>query len=225
MPAASPCRLDQEVAAGGQDAPDYFETRLVNAYGLDAIEYLLEPVRRSRDVVLVDQRGTGKSGALECDFSEFERAAQQRGRGKFERGRARMDRKSWPFRDERASRQARRRQKPQANRSFQRDPAAETFPEFPGYGGAVLRPVDKRRHGESGRKRDHQASGNDRQNIAQAPSFDSTAILAHFVAFARRQGSRADRGFATLSSGRRSAATPQRSATPAAPIMQAAPNR
>lgn len=40
-PAASPCRLDQEVAAGGQDAPDYFETRLVNAYGLDAIEYLL----------------------------------------------------------------------------------------------------------------------------------------------------------------------------------------
>ena len=179
---------------------------------------------QARDIV--ELRGVDCDvGALECDFSEFERAAQQRGRGEFERGRTRMDRKSWSFRDERARCQARRRQKPQAHRSFQRDPAAETFPEFPGDGGAVLRPVDERRHGESGRKRDHQASGNDRQNFAQAPSFDSTAILAHFVAFARRQGSRADRGFATLSSGRRSAATPQRSATPAAPIMQAAPNR
>ncbi|MEZ5394588.1 MAG: alpha/beta hydrolase [Bryobacterales bacterium] len=36
----------------------------------DGVEYLLEPVRRSRDVVLVDQRGTGQSGALECDLSE-----------------------------------------------------------------------------------------------------------------------------------------------------------
>lgn len=36
----------------------------------DAVEYMLEPVRRHRDVVLVDQRGTGKSAPLECDLGE-----------------------------------------------------------------------------------------------------------------------------------------------------------
>jgi pimeloyl-ACP methyl ester carboxylesterase len=36
----------------------------------DAVEFLLEPVRKRRDIVLVDQRGTGDSAPLECDLSE-----------------------------------------------------------------------------------------------------------------------------------------------------------
>jgi pimeloyl-ACP methyl ester carboxylesterase len=36
----------------------------------EAVEYMLEPVRRRRDIVLVDQRGTGESSPLECDLTE-----------------------------------------------------------------------------------------------------------------------------------------------------------
>ena len=37
---------------------------------VDRIEPMFDLIRRSRDVVLVDQRGTGESGPLECDLGE-----------------------------------------------------------------------------------------------------------------------------------------------------------
>lgn len=40
-PAVNTCRVDQELVLGEYGAPDFTETRLVNAYGLDALEYLL----------------------------------------------------------------------------------------------------------------------------------------------------------------------------------------
>ena len=40
-PQHNPCRIDQEVAKGAADSPDFAASRLVNAYGLDALEYLL----------------------------------------------------------------------------------------------------------------------------------------------------------------------------------------
>ncbi|MDD9968032.1 MAG: imelysin family protein [Myxococcales bacterium] len=40
-PTASACRVDQEVVANGVWSDDFFERTLVNAYGLDALEYLL----------------------------------------------------------------------------------------------------------------------------------------------------------------------------------------
>lgn len=40
-PQHNPCRVDQEVAKGAMDGPGFSDGRLVNAYGLDALEYLL----------------------------------------------------------------------------------------------------------------------------------------------------------------------------------------
>lgn len=40
-PQHNPCRVDQEVAQGAADEPGFADSRLVNAYGLDALEYLL----------------------------------------------------------------------------------------------------------------------------------------------------------------------------------------
>lgn len=40
-PSVNPCRVDQELVSRGSDAPDFFEAQLVNAYGFDALEYLL----------------------------------------------------------------------------------------------------------------------------------------------------------------------------------------
>lgn len=40
-PSTNPCRVDQELVAQGYAEADFIETRLVNAYGLDALEYLL----------------------------------------------------------------------------------------------------------------------------------------------------------------------------------------
>ena len=37
---------------------------------VDQIEPMFDRIRRTRDVVLVDQRGTGKSGPLECDLDD-----------------------------------------------------------------------------------------------------------------------------------------------------------
>ena len=40
-PTVNPCRVDQETVSGEWGADDFFEARLVNAYGLDALEHLL----------------------------------------------------------------------------------------------------------------------------------------------------------------------------------------
>lgn len=40
-PGVNDCRIDQEIVLGEFDQADFIETRLVNAYGLDAVEYLL----------------------------------------------------------------------------------------------------------------------------------------------------------------------------------------
>lgn len=40
-PAVNTCRIDQELVAGEYGAPDFIDTRLVNVYGFDALEYLL----------------------------------------------------------------------------------------------------------------------------------------------------------------------------------------
>ncbi|HXG63091.1 MAG TPA: imelysin family protein [Planctomycetota bacterium] len=40
-PTTSPCDIDREVVAGEFNDADFFQTRLVNVYGLDALEYLL----------------------------------------------------------------------------------------------------------------------------------------------------------------------------------------
>lgn len=40
-PSQNPCRVDQEVAGGDFAGPDFAQARLVNTYGLDALEYLL----------------------------------------------------------------------------------------------------------------------------------------------------------------------------------------
>jgi predicted lipoprotein len=40
-PTINPCLVDQQTVAGGWDAVDFFDTHLVNAYGLDALEHLL----------------------------------------------------------------------------------------------------------------------------------------------------------------------------------------
>ena len=40
-PAVNTCRIDQELVAGEYGAPDFTDTRLVNVYGFDALEYLL----------------------------------------------------------------------------------------------------------------------------------------------------------------------------------------
>ncbi|MEL6349942.1 MAG: imelysin family protein [Myxococcota bacterium] len=40
-PTINACRVDQETVAEGWENADFFETRLVNSYGLDAIEHLL----------------------------------------------------------------------------------------------------------------------------------------------------------------------------------------
>lgn len=40
-PAVNTCRIDQELVAGEYDAADFTETRLVNVYGFDALEYVL----------------------------------------------------------------------------------------------------------------------------------------------------------------------------------------
>lgn len=41
FPTVNPCRVDQELASEGFQAPDFFTTRLVNAFGFAALEYLL----------------------------------------------------------------------------------------------------------------------------------------------------------------------------------------
>ncbi len=40
-PLVNPCRVDQELVSQGYSASDFFEAQLVNAYGFDALEYLL----------------------------------------------------------------------------------------------------------------------------------------------------------------------------------------
>lgn len=40
-PSVNNCRVDQEIVLGEYEDPDFITTRLVNAYGLDALEYLL----------------------------------------------------------------------------------------------------------------------------------------------------------------------------------------
>lgn len=40
-PSVNPCRIDQEIVAGEFGASDFTDTRLVNVYGFDALEYLL----------------------------------------------------------------------------------------------------------------------------------------------------------------------------------------
>jgi predicted lipoprotein len=40
-PTTNPCRIDQETAQAGFDDPNFFQTRYVNAYGLDGLERLL----------------------------------------------------------------------------------------------------------------------------------------------------------------------------------------
>jgi len=40
-PTVNPCRVDQETVSGDFTSPSFFETELVNVYGLDAIEHLL----------------------------------------------------------------------------------------------------------------------------------------------------------------------------------------
>ncbi len=129
-----------------------------------------------------------------------------------------------PFGDERPGGQARRGQEAQAHRPFECDRTAERLAELARDGGAVLRPVDEGRRDERGRQRNHDTGGDDGQDFAQGPSFDSGPSLAQFMA-CRWPHSRAESGRATASSERRSAATPQRSMAIAAPIMQAAPNR
>lgn len=40
-PTVNPCRVDQELVRGRYAEPGYFDTQVVNVYGLDALEYLL----------------------------------------------------------------------------------------------------------------------------------------------------------------------------------------
>lgn len=40
-PSVNPCGVDQQIFANTFDAPDYFRTKLVTFYGLDALEYVL----------------------------------------------------------------------------------------------------------------------------------------------------------------------------------------
>lgn len=40
-PTVNSCRVDQEIVSGDYENPDFFESELVNVYGLDALEYLL----------------------------------------------------------------------------------------------------------------------------------------------------------------------------------------
>ncbi|MCG8554317.1 MAG: imelysin family protein [Proteobacteria bacterium] len=40
-PTVNPCRIDQETVLAKYGEPDFFSSRLVNVYGLDALEYLL----------------------------------------------------------------------------------------------------------------------------------------------------------------------------------------
>ena len=42
-PGTNPCRVDQEIVRNEFQNDDFFSTRLMNAYGLDALEYLLFP--------------------------------------------------------------------------------------------------------------------------------------------------------------------------------------
>ena len=40
-PTVSPCRVDQEIVAAAYGEPGFFDAKVVNVYGLDALEYLL----------------------------------------------------------------------------------------------------------------------------------------------------------------------------------------
>lgn len=40
-PLVNPCRVDQELVEANYDVPGYFDGKLVNVYGMDALEYLL----------------------------------------------------------------------------------------------------------------------------------------------------------------------------------------
>ncbi len=75
-PTVSPCRVDQELVAQGYLAPTFFETALVNVYGLDALEYLLFHTGPENQCPGTDPLNAGGSwAALTADQLRIRRAA------------------------------------------------------------------------------------------------------------------------------------------------------
>lgn len=73
-PTVNPCRVDQEIVAAEWDQADFFETRLVNAYGLDAIEYLLYADATNACPSQVDINADGTWDTLSEDEIDLRRA-------------------------------------------------------------------------------------------------------------------------------------------------------
>lgn len=75
-PAVNTCRIDQELVAGEYGASDFTDTRLVNVYGFDALEYLL--FGGSADNTCPPQlpiNGSGEWAALDEDELQVRRTA------------------------------------------------------------------------------------------------------------------------------------------------------
>lgn len=69
-PTSNTCRVDQEIVANGFEAPSYFDGKLVNSYGLDAIEYLLfydSPENTCSPVLGINSEGQWDAIAGEVD--------------------------------------------------------------------------------------------------------------------------------------------------------------
>ena len=74
-PVVNPCRVDQETVLGEWDAPDFFSERLVNSYGLDALEQVLFAGADNACPSQVDINEDGSWAALGTDGVQRQRAA------------------------------------------------------------------------------------------------------------------------------------------------------
>ncbi len=70
-PVTSPCKIDQEIVAGRFQQDDFFRTKLVDVYGLDAIEYLLfsQDAQPACRVDGWDELGAGEIGLRRAQYA------------------------------------------------------------------------------------------------------------------------------------------------------------
>lgn len=77
-PTVNSCRVDQELVLGDYGAPDFTDTRLVNVYGLDSVEYLLfwtDPANSCAPQLEINSNAQWEGlGAAEVEFRRAEYA-------------------------------------------------------------------------------------------------------------------------------------------------------